>query len=131
MQVTGPFLESCEANFLRLYLYAEHTKFYLDEQTRSGQLERGAHHRTLEAYVSLEDVYRESSIYNEGLKQEYERLQGAYAALQSQYEILHHHCDGLQRYIDYLAPPDTSQQNQGGDPPLRPGAVLAGAPTRK
>ncbi len=113
------FFESCEANFLRLYLYAEHAKYHLDEQTRARQLEQGSHHRTLEAYQALEGAYKEARVYNDGLTREYERLQTAYAAL-------HQHCGTLQSYLDYLASQDTSRQEHGGDPPPGPGAAFAG-----
>ena len=146
LQVTGKFFESCEANFLQLYLYSEHVKFHLDEQTRSRQLEQGAHHQTLEAYGALEGAYngerdahhqtlaayrtlegahKEASVYNEGLTREYDRLHGAYAALENEYETLLHHCDVLQRYIDYLVPHNPLQQDQGGDPPPGRGAAPA------
>ena len=88
VKVTGPFFESCEANFLQLYLYSEHTKYHLDAEARAVQLEKGAHLRTVEAYQALESVYREATIYNEGLTQEYDRLQAAYATLSKEYEAL-------------------------------------------
>ena len=119
VKTTGPFFESCEANFLRLYLYAEHAKYHLDEQTRARQLEQGSHHRTLEAYRALEGVYKEACVHNDRLTREYERLQTAYAAL-------HQHCGALQSYLDYLASQNTSRQEHGGDSPPGPGAALDG-----
>ena len=123
---TGGFFESCEANFLRLYLYAEHAKYHLDEQTRARQLEQGSHYQTLEAYRALEGAYKETCVYNEGLTREYEEMQSAYAALESEYQNLLQHYRALQNHLDHVAPRDTSRQEPGGDPQPGPGTALAG-----
>ena len=152
VEVTGKFFESCEANFLQLYLYSEHTKYHLDEQGRGRRLEQGAHYRTLEAYRTLEGVYqaeqeahrrtleaygalegayKDASIYNEGLAQEYDRLHAAYAALENEYAALRGHCADLQRSVACRAPHHLSQNARGDDPPPGSGAALARAPAEK
>ena len=139
--VTGKFLESCEANFLQLYLFAEHAKYHLDERARSIQLEQAAHHRTLEAYAalqaayegergdhcrtvkaydSLQGTYNETTAFNKALSRDYEQLQEAYSTLEKKFRNLLQHCDALQRYNDYLASLHTPSARHGADPSLPP-----------
>ena len=141
---TRKFLESCEANFLKLYLYAEHVKHQLGEHNPPGSArtggsppdpaahaalqaayegERDAHRRTLEAYDGLHGTYNEASAYNKALTRNYQQLQEAYATLQKEFQTLLQHCDALQRYNDYLASLHTPSSCRGGDP--LPGPALA------
>ena len=126
--VTGKFLESCEANFLQLYLYAEHAKHYLDERARSIQLEQAAHFRTLEAYDTLHGTYNEAAAFNKALTQDYKQLQEAYSTLEKEYQTLLQHCDALQRHTDHLASLHTPAARNGADPSLTPGPATAHAP---
>lgn len=65
--VGGPFLRECEANYLKLYLYGEHTGHALHR-------EGVAHFHTLSAYADLERAYAELLAHSRSLGAEYERL---------------------------------------------------------
>ncbi len=107
MDITGGFLESCEANFLTLYLYSEHTRYELDQQTRALDLEKGAHFQTLEAYRDLEQAaQRAQSAHQQSLEayqalekamglehDAHQRTLGAYRDLENTYHGLNFHAE--------------------------------------
>ena len=81
---SGAFLQACEENFLRLYLYGEfhqHAAF----------TERLGHHATLEAYerllahdLALDGEYKKILAHSEALEGEYQKLRAAYERLREQ-----------------------------------------------
>jgi hypothetical protein len=111
--VMAKFHESCEANFLRLYLHGDHAQYQREQSERALHGERCAHHQTLGAYEALEKVYREATVHHAGLSREYDRLQELFAGLEAEYQTLLKHCAGLQDYIDYLVAPRDSAQLDG------------------
>lgn len=81
----GPFLESCEANFLSLYLYAEAAKAQADayQELRGAYEELASVHRGLDdAYGALTSAYQDLSVHSEKLLEEYHRLRDAHSALE-------------------------------------------------
>jgi hypothetical protein len=115
--VMAKFHESCEANFLRLYLHGDHAQYQREQSERALHAERCAHHQTLGAYEALEKVYQEATVHHAGLSREYDRLQELFAGLEAEYQTLLKHCAGLQDYIDYLVAPRDSAQLDGESSP--------------
>lgn len=87
-RVLGPFLESCEANFLSLYLYAEAAKSQLAYWTGDGQPGQAAHERSQRDYQELQTVYGELSSAHGTLGEAYEGLSSAYRDLAAHSEKL-------------------------------------------
>ena len=70
----GAFLQACEENFLRLYLYGEYHQ-------HAALTERIGHHATLAAYADLERAYKEILAHGDALEGEYQKLHTAYERL--------------------------------------------------
>ncbi len=71
----GGFLESCEANYLTLYLYAEEAKTRLAYWTGDGQPGQAA-------YLKLNNAFRDLKAHSDKLLQEFNQLLDAYHALE-------------------------------------------------
>ena len=87
-QTVGGFLESCEANFLSLYLYAEAAKSHLAYWAGDGQPGQNAYsklsdeYKALSAeYKALSSAYGDLSAHSEKLMQDYRKLLDAYHGL--------------------------------------------------
>ena len=107
IDLTGGFLESCEANFLTLYLYSEHTRYELEQQTRALNHERGAHFETLEAYRGLEEAMKQEQSAHQRTLAAYEDLEKVHQQSLAAYQTL----DGI--YRDLSVHVDSATQEYG------------------
>ena len=77
----GAFLQTCEENYLRLYLYGEYHR-------HAAVTESAAHHATLAAYDGLQRSYDELLAHNRAKEQAYQDLLAHSTALEGEYQKL-------------------------------------------
>lgn len=89
VRTVGGFLESYEANFLSLYLYAEAAKAQVEQLQRTYQQLHNAyaelstaHHGLENAYGGLSSAYQDLAAHSDKLMQDYNRLMEAYRELE-------------------------------------------------
>ena len=82
------FLESCEANFLSLYLYAEATKTQLGYWTGDGQPGQSAYEQLQATYSGLQASYEELAVSRRELERSYRDLSTHSEALLGDYHRL-------------------------------------------
>ena len=77
----GAFLQACEENFLRLYLYGEYHQ-------HAAVTESAAHHATLAAYENLQRGYDGLLAHNGAMERAYQELLAHSQALEGEYQKL-------------------------------------------
>lgn len=85
----GAFLQACEENFLRLYLYGEYHR-------HAAVTESSAHHSTLGAYDELQRRYDGLLVHNSAMERAYQDLRAHSDAVESTYESLLAHSRALE-----------------------------------
>ncbi len=94
------FFESCEANFLHLYLYAEDARAQLAHWSGSGTPGRSTYQQLEEAYRELDGGYKDLTAHSETLLGEFNQLLVAYKDLDAAFRRTNDERDALRARLD-------------------------------